>query len=149
MARNRNKQGIPELTKFADGLESVYDALESRSHNKSSVRLSREEQAIVDVCETIGFIEGNGLHSFWYNEIDQMSVIQSFRMIGADQVANVLEESSWAKSICERGADKQGQLFFTEEETRRLDAIEERIYDGFQNVSDRALEFLRQNGIKG
>ena len=148
MARKRNKLGIPELTKFDKELEAVYDSLEARAHEQPEVTLSRSEQAVVDVCEVIGFIEKDGLHSFWYNDLDQMRIIQSFRMIGAVQVADALEGSSWAKLICERGTDKQGQLLFTKEEERKLDEIEERIYDGFQDAADQALHFIHQNGIK-
>jgi hypothetical protein len=147
MSRNRNKQGIPELCKFDQEFERVYDSLESRT--QSGAKLSSTEQAVVDVCGVIGFIEGNGLHSFWYNDLDQVSIIQSFRMIGADQVADGLLDSSWAKPICERGADKEGQLLSTEEEERKLDEIEERIYDGFQDAADRALQFVHRNRIKG
>ena len=148
MARKRNNLGIPELTKFDNELEAVYDSLEARSREQTEVKLSRSERAVVDVCGVIGFIEGDGLHSFWYNDLDQVRIIESFRMVGAFQVADALEGSSWAKRVCERGTDKNGHLLFTEEEETKLDEFEERIYDGFQDAADRALHYIHQNGIR-
>ena len=72
-------------------------------------KLTRQQQAVVDVVNTIGLIEGDGVEALW-SECGGYTdrIIESFRMAGASDIADKLQGTSFCKDIIARtppGAD--------------------------------------------
>lgn len=87
-----------------------------------SKRLTRQQQAVVDVVTTIGLIEGDGVESLWHQFGDSMDrIIESFRMAKADEIADILEKTSFCKDIIARTPpDADDWVYETEEEEKFL-----------------------------
>ena len=144
--RKTDEFGIPETAEFIDELDDICCSLEERSLDS---KLSRREQALIDVYDTIGGVEGGGLHQFWTGFEDPESVLESLRLIGANEVSDAVGETNWAKTVIERGTDEEGQYSFSKEEEERLDKSEEKVYNLFIGLPTRLLAFAKQHQIQG
>jgi len=143
--RKTDEYGIPESAEYIEELDTLACQLEQKSGGTS--QLSREEQVILDVYDAIGHIEGDGLLPFWdaNNDVDQIQ--ESFRMLGANEVAAIINETKWLKDVIARGEDPGGYYRITEAEEERLGESEESIYEHFIGIPTRLLRFAKENGI--
>lgn len=140
MAKRRKSH---KLTEFDDTFENFCMSLE-REDEVSGIR-SRKKLAVLDVWWLIGGVEGDGLHSFWCDGYDHSRVIESCRIVGATELAEALKESSWARDVILRGTDGKGHFHFTDDESDRLDVLEDRVYDEFQRTADLTFQFARKH----
>lgn len=143
--RKTDKYGIPESAEYIEELDTLACQLEQKSRGSS--QLSREEQVILDVYDAIGHIEGDGLLPFWdaSNDIDRIQ--ESFHILGANEVAAIINETLWVKDVIARGADPGGYYRITEAEEERLNVSEESIYELFIGIPTRLLCFAKEKGI--
>ncbi len=83
-------------------------------------KLTRQQQAVVDVVNAIGLVEGDGVEALWSECADSMDrIIESFRMAGATEIAERLQSTSFCKDIIARtppGADDWAYSSADEEE---------------------------------
>ncbi len=118
---------------LGDEIEIFVDDLENASSERS---LSRDEQAILDVVDTLELVGEEGLHEFWHSSTKQEQVIHSFDMIGASQMVDLFNGTQWCRSC----ASDRGQL--TEVETNHLSEIEEDLSAEIENVPSLLQEFI-------
>ena len=60
-------------------------------------------QVFVNTYGAIGFLENGGLMGFWSNDLRQKKIIRSFRKIGANRFAKILEESKQTWEVIKDG----------------------------------------------
>ncbi|NWK57025.1 hypothetical protein HW115_15490 [Verrucomicrobiaceae bacterium N1E253] len=129
----RDDRGLTSATEFSDAIEILVDTLENASQERP---LSRNEQAVIDVVDTVGFVEQEGLQEFWSSPINQDQVIKSFDLIGAAQIVDVFNSSQW----CRRKAVETSQ--FTEVESSHLSEIEEELHSELWEVPELLEAFI-------
>ena len=106
-------------------------------------KLTRQQQAVLDVSGTITFISGDGLLHVWSQSGDSMDrIIESFRMAGISEIADLLQESSFCKSILERTPPDAEDWQCTKEEEVRLRDIELFVSDKEPDAREGLLQFL-------
>lgn len=149
MPRKRNGRGVSGLTEFPKGLDDCYNAIEDRQG--FFTRFKRKERNILEVCRTIGGIEGNGLLSFWdTNGINQGRVIEAFEEIGCARLAALLQKSKWIKPVIKRGLTEPDRHYkFSAEEEKELSALECEITDHFQEAADLAYAYVQNHSLGG
>lgn len=89
MNEKNKRAGVPESSEYIEELDTIFCQLDEMSKGKA--RLSREERVILDVYSTIGHVEGDGLLSFWDSNTETVRVLESFRILGANEVAEVIK----------------------------------------------------------
>ena len=123
-----------EPIEWPEEIETLIECLEDQASERA---LSREERALMDVVETVPFLEGeDGLHGFWHSGLNHQRVIRSFELIGATTVADALNASRWCES---RGDDRHD---YSETEEEYLCTIEEELAGGMDELVDMVLEFI-------
>lgn len=145
--RKTNEHGIPESSEFIEELDTLFLQLDEKS--QGGTRLSREEYVILDVYLVIGSVEGDGLLSFWDSNDDIDRILESFRMLGANDVAGVINETKWVKDVISRGIGSGGYYKITETEEKSLAISEESLYELFNGLPTRLLQFAKENNING
>jgi hypothetical protein len=85
-------------------------------------KLSRKQQAVVDVVSAIGVIEGDGVVCLWSECGDSMDrIIESFRMAGANEIADLLQGTSFCRDIITRTVPDANEWAYTSpEEEKKL-----------------------------
>src|SRR5262249_45714157 len=102
---------------------------------------TREQQAVIDVNWTLGGVEGDGILEVWAELGDSMDrIIESFRMAGASEIAQLVESSSFCKGILARAPAGAKEWQCTAEEEKKLRDIDLRI--SFSNLGPDAREGL-------
>ena len=142
--RKRSANGIPETAEFIRDLDDLAGSLDllPKTHKTEAQR------AISAVYSMIGGIECNGLHCFWDNSPTYIrEVKRGLKVVGADNVLGILNESAWAEAVVKKGTDKHGHYSFTPEDELRLDIIEDRLYDSFVGLPTRLLAFAHEQGL--
>lgn len=129
----RDDRGLTSTTEFSDDIEILVDNLEETSQERA---LSRNEQAVLDVVDTVGVVEQEGLQEFWSSPINQDQIIKSFDLIGAAQIVDVFNSSQW----CRRKAAETSQ--FTEVESSYLSEIEDELHSGLWEVPELLEAFI-------
>lgn len=125
-----------------DYLDDCHDRWESLAEEK----LTREQQAVVDVCSTIGCVEGDGVLCVWSQFGDSMErIIESFRMAGASEIAQLLEESSFCRDIIARTSEDADEWDTSDEEEQKLSKIDLRIPELGPDAREGLLKFLPKN----
>ncbi len=83
-------------------------------------KLTRQQQAVVDVVNALGLIEGDGVEALWAASGDSMGrIIESFTMAGATEIADRLRSTAFCKDVIARtppGADSRAYGSPDEEE---------------------------------
>ena len=119
---------------WPDKVETLLECLEDEATERA---LSREERAILDIVETVPFLEGeDGLHGFWHAGLNHQRIIRSFELVGASTIADALTASQWCES---RGDDRHD---YSETEEDYLQQIEEELDGGMEELVDLVLEFI-------
>lgn len=139
--RKTNEYGISESSEFISELDDLFCDLCDRE------LLSREAVALIDVYDAIGIIEGDGLHQFWEGSDDPDQVIESFKLVGAVDVANLIASTSWMIAIINQGTDRDGQYKFNKNQDQEIRLIEESIYEKFIGLPTRLLVYAKSNNI--
>lgn len=123
-----------EPIEWPEEIEILIERLEEEASERA---LSREERALMDVFESVPFLEGeDGLHGFWHGGMNHQRVIRSFELIGTTTIADALTASQW----CETRPDDRHDYSETEEEY--LCTIEEELAAGMDELIDLMLEFM-------
>lgn len=130
---SKHDQGLKSATEFSDDIEILVNDLEEASHERS---LTRNEQAVVDVVDSVNVVEQEGLQEFWSSPIDQDQIIKSFDIIGASQIVDVFNSSQW----CRRKATETSQ--FTEVESSYLSDIEEELHSALWEIPEILESFI-------
>ena len=142
--RKHSANGIPEKSEFISELDDLVGILDLLP----KARKSETQRAISAVYYMIGGIECNGLHCFWSATPTYVrEVKRGLKVVGADDVLSILNESAWARAIVKKGTDKHGQYSFSPEEDLRLDIIEDRLYASFVGLPTRLLAFANEQGL--
>ncbi len=142
--RKRSASGIPDSAEFINELDDLVTHLEVLPKSQKT----ESQRVIVAVYSMIGGIECNGLHSFWAGSPTHIREIKKgLKVVGAADVLSILNESSWAEGIVEKGTDKHGRCQFSPEEELRLDIMEDKLYASFVGLPTRLLAFARENGV--
>lgn len=129
------KIGKPNV-EWSDEILILVDDLTAESEERS---LNREERAIVDVVETVELLqEGEGLHDFWQSGLDHSRMINSFDLIGASGMVDVLNASQW----CQTRSEDRGQ--YNETETSHLASIEEEMDDALTELNELVGDFIAE-----
>ncbi|HWH72096.1 MAG TPA: hypothetical protein VNT26_22225 [Candidatus Sulfotelmatobacter sp.] len=106
-----------------DDLEYLEECV-AKWQDLSAEKLTRQQQAVVDVVTSIGLIEGDGLESFWSQCGDSMDrIIESFRMAGASEIAGWLEETSFCRDIIARTSPGADDWACSPEEKKKLTKV--------------------------
>ncbi len=106
-----------EPIEWPDEVEVLIDQLEGESEERD---LRREERALMDVYETVPLLESDDcLHEFWQSPVNHQRVINSFELIGAGSMVDVLNASRWCQTRSEDRTD------YSETEEEYLATIEE------------------------
>lgn len=101
--------------------------------------LSREGQALIDVVETVQLIEeGDGLHDFWQSGLAHNRIINSFDLIDASGMVDVINASQW----CQTRSDDRGQ--YSETELSYLAGIEEEMQEAMNDLSEQVDDFVAE-----
>jgi len=117
----RTVDGSLPTAEFSDDAIILVDKLEREANERE---LSREEQAVIDVMDTVSLVEeGEGLHEFWQSPIAHEQIINSFDLIGAVQMVDMFNASQWCRS---RTTDRSQ---YTDTESNHLAEIEEELYN--------------------
>jgi hypothetical protein len=124
-----------EPIEWDDEITMLIDRLEEKSAEGG---LTRQERALMDVVETVQLLdpEGDGLHEFWHTPLDHRRIINSFDMIGAGAMVDVLNASQWCRT---RDEDRDQ---YTETEAEYLAGIEEELYEALGELPDQVAEFV-------
>ena len=119
---------------WTDRVEILLEELEGAADDGG---LTREQIAVLDVAETSGLLlEGDGLHDFWQSGVDKQRVINSFDLIGASAMVDVLNASQW----CQTRNEDRGS--YTETESSHLATIEEDLYEALVDLPALLDEFV-------
>jgi tetratricopeptide (TPR) repeat protein len=135
---------MKETAEFIEELDEIFLALERKGY---TAKLSRQEEAVNHVYGTIGAVEGDGLEGFWISWDSPDKVLESFRMVGEESVANAIEQSRWSVEVLNRGVDDVGLYRFTEDEDNRFRVIEAKVMELFIGVPTRLLKYAKDNSI--
>lgn len=130
---NRDNRSSAPNTEFSDDIEILVDNLEESSQDRA---LTRNEQAVIDVVDTVGLVEQDGLQEFWFSSINQDRIIKSFDLIGAATIVDVFNSSQW----CRRKASETSQ--FTEVESSHLSEIEDELHSELWEVPELLEAFI-------
>lgn len=121
---------------WSDEILILVDELVEKS---SEGELSREEQALVDVVETVQLIEeGDGLHDFWQSGLAHNRIINSFDLIDASGMVDVINASQW----CQTRSEDRGQ--YSETESNHLAGIEEEMQEALNEMSELVDDFVSE-----
>jgi len=119
---------------WSEEIELLLEQLEEESTHRE---LSREEQAILDVIETVQLLEeGDGLHDFWQSGLDKNRIISSFDMVGSSTMVDMLNSTEWCAGKSEDKDD------YSARETDYLSDIEEDLYSSLADLNDLVTEFI-------
>lgn len=129
----RDNRGGTANTEFSDTIEILVDNLENEAQDRT---LTRNEQAVIDVVDTVGLVEQDGLQDFWFSSLNHDQIIKSFDLIGAAQIVDVFNSSQW----CRRKATETSQ--FTEVEESHLSEIEEELHSELWEVPELLESFI-------
>jgi hypothetical protein len=111
-------------------------------------KLTRKQQVVLDVYGTIVFVEGDGLLHVWSQYGNRMdSIIESFRLARADEIADLLQSTSFCRDIIARTPADAADWRCSEEEERKLRGVELRISDKGPDAREALLEFLPKRKI--
>ncbi|MFD0894842.1 hypothetical protein KBB96_04505 [Luteolibacter ambystomatis] len=125
-----------EPIEWPDKVEALVDRLENESAGRS---LTREERAVMDVYETVAVLEEeDGLHGFWQSDVNHQRVINSFELIGAATLVDLLNASRWCQTRPEDRHD------YSETEEEYLSTIEEELFEGMDELVDLVLDFMEE-----
>ena len=125
-----------EPIEWPDEVEVLVDRLEGESAGRA---LSREERALMDVYETVPILESDDcLHEFWQSGVDHQRVINSFDLVGAAAVVDVLNASRWCETRPEDRTD------YSETEEDHLATIEEELPAAMDELLDLVLAFIEE-----
>lgn len=127
---------------FIKELDQIACTLDARQRSRKP--LTRDEQVVIDVYGAIGHIEGDGIHQFWDGAEDGDRVLESFRIVGAAEVADHLDSIRWARG---REVDEKGHYLFSADEEARLNKAESRVYALFSGLPTQLLEFAHRHKI--
>lgn len=106
-------------------------------------KLSRQQQAVLDVYGTITFVEGDGLLRAWSEYLDSIDrIIESFRMAKAYELADLLQSTAFCKDIIARTPADADDWQSSAEEERKLREVEIRISEKGPDAREALLEFL-------
>ncbi len=89
-------------------------------------KLTRQQQAVLDVVGAIGLVEGDGVEALWSEYGTSMDrIIESFRMAGANEIADVLQGTSFCQAIIARTPPDADDWAYNgpEEEKKLTDAL--------------------------
>ena len=112
----------------------LVDEIEEKS---TEGNLSREEQALVDVVDTVQLIEeGEGLHEFWQSGLAHSRIITSFDLVDASGMVDALNSSQW----CQTRSEDRGQ--YSETETNHLSGIEEEMQEALMELNEQLCDFV-------
>mgnify|MGYP005989057879 CR=1 FL=1 len=114
------------------------DLLVERLEEESEERdLTREERAIIDVVETVQLLqEGDGLHDFWQSSVTHSRIVNSFDLVGASGVVDVLNASQW----CQTRPEDRAQ--YSETESDYLSEIESDLNEALGDINELICEFI-------
>jgi len=141
----------PQITagsEFPEELEQLDNRLQLREPQMVAFYWPNE-QAIVDVTQTIGFLECNGLYAFWSGDLNQERIIRSFRKVTGDTIADLLNESRWAKPLIETGDYDRRFEEFGEERMNEFSRIEKLIFAEFKKTHPKILAFAKLKKVTG
>ncbi|HEX5791140.1 MAG TPA: hypothetical protein VFY13_08290 [Luteolibacter sp.] len=126
-----------EAIEWSDEITQLIEQLEAKAEAGG---LNRNERALLDVVETVRVLDpkGDGLHEFWQGDQDHRRVINSFNLVGASAVADVLTASQWCQT---RPADRDE---YSETEAEYLAEIEEELQDALCELPDLVEEFVEE-----
>jgi len=124
-----------EPIEWDDEITLLIDRLEEKAAESG---LTRQERALMDVVETVQLLdpEGEGLHEFWQSALDHSRIINSFDLIGASAMVDVINASQWCQT---RNADRDQ---YTETESDYLASIEEDLYEALNELAEQVGEFV-------
>ena len=123
-----------EAIQWPDEVEILIDQLESEAGERD---LTRDEQALLDIYETVPFFESEDcLHEFWQTGQDHQRVINSFERIGASGIVDPLNASRWCET---RPKDRND---YNETESEHLASIEEELFAGLDDLVDLVMDFV-------
>ena len=119
---------------WSDEILILVDELVEKSGERD---LRREEQALIDVVETVQLIEnGEGLHDFWQSGIAHSRIINSFDLIDASAIVDALNASQW----CQTRSEDRGQ--YSETESDHLAGIEDEMQEALNELNDLVADFI-------
>ena len=128
-----------EPIEWPDEVEILVERLENEAAERA---LSRAERALMDVYETVPVLESDDcLHEFWQSGVDHQRVINSFDLIGAATLVDLLNASRWCET---RSLDRQD---YSETESDYLATIEEELPAGLDELIDLVLEFIEEEEL--
>jgi len=127
------------MAEFLEELDKIVCTLDVREENGAA--LNRDEQVVIDIYCAIGHIEGDGIHQFWDGADNGDRVLDSFRTLGASEIADHLDSVRWAGG---RDVDENGHYKFTADEEAQLNKAELQVYALFSGLPTRLLEYARQ-----
>ena len=124
-----------EPIEWDDEITMLIENLEEKEEEGG---LSRKERALLDVVETVQLLdpEGESLHEFWQTPLNHRRIINSFDMVGASAMVDVLNASQWCQT---RDADLDQ---YTETEGEYLAGIEEELDAALSELPDQVAEFI-------
>lgn len=124
-----------EPIEWDDEITMLIENLEEKAEEGG---LSRKERALLDVVETVQLLdpEGESLHEFWQTPLNHRRIINSFDMVGASAMVDVLNASQWCQT---RDADLDQ---YTETEGEYLAGIEEELDAALSELPDQVAEFI-------
>ena len=124
-----------EPIEWDDEITRLVDRLEEKADESG---LTRQERALMDVVESVQLLdpEGDGLHEFWQSALDHRRIINSFDLIGASAMVDVLNASQWCQT---RNADRDQ---YSETESDYLASIEEDLYEALNELPELVAGFI-------
>jgi hypothetical protein len=125
----------PEPIEWDDQIALLLEQIEEKA---SDGGLARQEQALMDIVETVELLQadGDGLHDFWQSPLDHRRIIKSFDLIGSSAMVDVLNASQWCQT---RPADRD---LYTETESDHLASIEDDLHEALSELPDLLADFV-------
>ena len=102
------------------------DACAAKWQGLAPEKLTRQQQAVVDVVCAIGLVEGDGVEALWSECGSSMDrIIESFRMAGATEIAEMLQGTSFFKDIIAKTPSEADEWAYNspEEEEKLTDCL--------------------------
>lgn len=126
-----------EPVEWSDEITVLIDSLDEKAAESG---LKREERALMDIVETVELLgpDGDGLHEFWQSGLGHQRIINSFDLVGASAMVDVLNSSQWCQT---RHADRDQ---YTETESEYLASIEEELYEALSELPEQVAEFVEE-----
>lgn len=119
--------------------DKVLILVDELSEDSSERELSREERALVDVIETVQLLEeGEGLHEFWKSGLNHSRIINSFDLVGASAMVDVMNASQW----CQTRNEDRGEYSSTE--SSHLSGIEDEMDDALAELNELVSDFISE-----